>query len=134
MTKTLYVTGCKDCPFRDTEFDGCVADDAVGIETLVAAREKRIPPGCPLHGGGVDVRIASWGSSQIAHDVETPAVTVRDALLLVGIDIPLDRIEWRNLVARKEALAWATNAHLRAADNKLPELPCPEWVRHWRAR
>jgi hypothetical protein len=71
------------------------------------------------------------GEPLVAH-VEAPATVVRDALLLVGIDIPLDRIEERSLVARKAALLWAANAHLRAADNKLPELPCPAWVAAWR--
>jgi hypothetical protein len=70
----------------------------------------------------------------IVEHVEAPAVTVRDVLLLVGIDIPLDRIEERNQVARKAALEWAANEHLRAAgmDNYIELLPCPEWVAYWR--
>jgi hypothetical protein len=62
-----------------------------------------------------------------------PAPTVvRDALLLVGIDIPLDIFEERTGWTCAEALEWARKAHLNASDGTVEVPPCPEWVAVWR--
>lgn len=60
--------------------------------------------------------------------------TVRDALLLVDVDIPLDRLEERTTAAREEALAWAQATHLRVTGHAVFVPSCPEWVAGWRKR
>lgn len=58
--------------------------------------------------------------------------TVRDALLLVGVDIPLDCIGERTSGMCMAALEWARRAHLHASDNAVAVPACPEWVASWR--
>jgi len=61
----------------------------------------------------------------------SPAV-VRDALLLVGVDVPSDEIEMRTDLACAEALEWARKAHLNASNCTVEVPTCPEWVARWR--
>jgi hypothetical protein len=49
-----------------------MADEAVEIRTLAAEFEGSIPIECPLHGGGVDVRIAAW-SGRVKKNVASSA-------------------------------------------------------------
>jgi len=67
-----------------------------------------------------------------ADEQPSNASVVRDALLLVGIDIPLDRLEERTAWAQAEALEWAQKSHLHASDCTVVVPVCPSWVNAWR--
>jgi hypothetical protein len=68
---------------------------------------------------------------------EAPAnpspVVVRNALLLVGINIPLDAIEAQTDLACAETLEWARKAHLNTSNCTIGVPTCPEWIASWRA-
>ena len=78
-------------------------------------------------------RLAGGPSIKPADEEPDPSpAVVRDALLLVGIDIPLDIFAERTNAACAEALEWARKAHLNASDCTVEVPACPEWVANWR--
>ena len=120
--------------------DGSWCDDLMRRPTLVSAIEEA--QALLTRTGIAEVRIVAHDSQaantiRIIHKNPTtepapdPAV-VRDALLLVGVDVPSDEIEMRTDLACAEALEWARKAHLNASNCTVEVPTCPEWVAHWR--
>jgi hypothetical protein len=120
--------------------DSSWLDDLVRHPTLVSAIEEA--QALLTRRGIAEVRIVAHDSHaantiRIIHKNSTtkpapdPAV-VRDALLLVGVDVPSDEIKMRTDPACAEALEWAHKAHLNASNCTIEVPACPEWVARWR--
>jgi hypothetical protein len=120
--------------------EGSWCDDLMRRPTLVSAIEEA--QALLTRRGIAEVRIVAHDSHaantiRIIHKNSTtkpapdPAV-VRDALLLVGVDVPSDEIKMRTDPACAEALEWAHKAHLNASNCTIEVPACPEWVARWR--
>ena len=59
---------------------------------------------------------------------EVPVGALTDVLLLVGVTVPLERIEPWTPLERALAYDWAIRVHLRASDNQVRERPKPSFV------
>jgi hypothetical protein len=53
---------------------------------------------------------------------------VRDVLLLVGLNVPVDLIAVQTPGDRERAVEWAGREHLGASDNPVRRKPKPEWI------
>jgi len=112
---------------------------AEGSVRVHGERAKQLLRLVELWHEGAEVMIAKVTRKQappvVFGDADEPpsnASVVRDALLLVGIDIPLERIEERTAWAQAEVLEWAQKRHLHASDNDVEVPSCPGWVAEWR--
>lgn len=53
---------------------------------------------------------------------------VRDVLLLVGLNVPVEVIAAQTPQDRERTVEWAAKEHLRASDNPVRRKPKPDWV------